>query len=296
MRPPNLFPSTRIRQVLFVAFWVNLVVAAAKTFWGYRIQSMGMRADGTHSFLDASSSLIGWLGVYLATGLPDSTHPYGHRKFETFATFCISLLILLSGLQILMESIGHFQEVTAPQVTPASVAVLLLTFFQSLWLSRWEETQGKALKSAILIADAHHTRSDLWASASVMVGLAVSRMGYPIIDPVVGVIIAVIIGRAGVRILGESLNVLMDGAQMDPQAIRGVVMKIDGIRECHAIRTRGVTHYVYMDLHIHVDPQMPIEEAHRRSHQVEFAVIKAFPNVKDVVVHIEPHLENLEDD
>lgn len=286
----------QVRKVLIITLGLNLLTALAKSLWGYWTHSISMQADGFHSFLDASSNVVGLVGVWLASRPPDDTHPYGHRKFETFASFCISVFLFLGCFEILKSSYLRFQDGIAPEVTAISFLIMLLTMLMNMAVSRWEKKKGDLLKSEVLIADAFHTRSDVFASLSVMASLAAGWAGYPILDPVVAVMIAFIIGKVGMQILMESSKVLTDYSRIHPQEIHELVMRIEGIEECHAVRTRGSMNHVYVDLHIHVHAHMHLENAHVLAHRVEAEIMKKFSDVIEVVVHLEPHLPQLEND
>ncbi len=286
----------KIRNVLFSALLFNLLAAIVKTVWGYATQTISMQADGFHSFLDAASSGVGLVGVWVASRPADESHPYGHRKFETFASFSISVFLFFGCFEILKNSFGRFQSGLVPNITKTSFIIMLITMGMNMILSRWEREKGTLLKSEVLLADAFHTKSDIFASLSVIVSLAAGRAGYPMIDPIAGLVIAAIIGKVGWEILMESSKVLTDYSRIHPNEIRDLVMKISGVEECHAVRTRGSMNHVYVDLHIHVAPEMPLEKAHILSHKVEAEIMRRFPDVLEVVVHLEPHIPELEND
>ncbi|MDC4225933.1 MAG: cation diffusion facilitator family transporter [Candidatus Manganitrophus sp.] len=104
--PKNIEMNTgQVKKILIVILGLNLLTALAKSVWGYWTESISMQADGFHSFLDAASNLIGLVGVWFASRPPDDTHPYGHRKFETFASFCISVFLFLGCFEILKEQL-----------------------------------------------------------------------------------------------------------------------------------------------------------------------------------------------
>jgi len=284
------------RNVLLVVLFANLTVAAAKIFWGRAAWSLSMQADGVHSLLDAAASAVAWIGLFLAARPPDDGYPYGRGKYETFASFCISVFLFFSCFEIVKHAVIRFQNGVTPEITATSFVVMLMTMAVNGAVSRWEKIQGKRYKSEALINDGLHTQSDLLASFSVMVSLVASRAGYPGVDLVVGLVIAAIIGKVGWRILSESSRVLADSSRIDPAQIKPVAMQIDGVLACHKVRTRGNLGQVYVDLHIHVPPEMSIAAAHIVAHRVESAVIQTFPEVSDVVVHLEPHLPELEND
>ena len=284
------------RKILLVVLFANLAVAAAKIFWGNAAHSLSMQADGVHSLLDAAASAVAWIGLFLAARPPDDAYPYGRWKYETFASFCISVFLFLSCFEIVKHAFVRFQTGATPDITHASFIVMLLTMAVNGVVSRWERVEGQRYKSEVLVNDGLHTQSDLLASFSVIVGLGAGWAGYPMVDPVVALVIAAIIGKVGWQILAESSRVLADSSRIDPARIKPIVLQIDGVLACHNVRTRGNIGQVYVDLHIHVPPEMSIAAAHIVAHQAEAAVMQSFSEVAEVVVHLEPHLPELEND
>jgi cation diffusion facilitator family transporter len=255
-----------------------------------------MQADGIHSFLDATSNIVALVAIWVAFHPPDDTHPYGHRKFETFAAFGISVLLFVACFEIVKNSYLRFAGASPIEVPFGSFVVMIGTMAVNFFVMRWERSQGKLLRSDVLQADAMHTRSDLFSSASVLTSLAAAKAGYPLLDPAAAVVIAVMVGRTGFQILMESSKVLTDYSRIQPLEIRELVMRIEGIEECHAVRTRGSASHIFVDLHIHVPPDLHLEKAHRLAHQVEAEIMKKFSDVVEVVVHVEPHIPQLEND
>jgi cation diffusion facilitator family transporter len=280
-----------VRRVLLITLGLNLLVASAKVGYGLMTHSLSMMADGYHSFFDGTSNVVGLLGIWMASHPPDSSHPYGHRKYEALASLGISILLFLTCYHVLTDAYSRFTDSIVPRVTPISFAVILGTIGINLFTVSYERRKGIALKSAILQADALHTRSDVFASISVLISLAAVLAGYALVDPIVALLIALLIGRTGFEILMEATRILSDASMLNPDQIKDVAMEINGVREVHAIRTRGTEHHVYVDLHVLVPPWMDLQEAHHLAHLVEKRIKREFQEVADVVVHVEPDRE-----
>jgi len=291
--PSHLFQT---KKILFVVLSLNLGVSVLKGGWGYWTGFISMQADGLHSFLDAGSTVVGLVGVWIASHPPDDTHPYGHRKFETIASFCIAFFLFIGCYEILKGSYGRFRDGATTEVNLGSFVIMFVSLGTNYFVAQWEQKEGIHLKSEVLVADAGHTRSDIWADISVIIGLVAFQIGFPIFDPIAAIVIVGIIGKAGVHIFMESSKVLTDYSRIDPKEIEVLALGIEGIHACHAIRTRGSLNHVYVDLHIHVPAEMSLEKAHCLSHRVESEIIKKFPDVLEVVIHLEPHLPHLEHD
>jgi len=278
----------KIRRVLIYVLFLNWGVAAAKLFYGWLTRSASMTADGFHSFSDGSSNIIGLIGIWIASRPIDETHPYGHRKYETLTSIGISILLSLVCFNVVREGVLRFLHPIVPQVNVNSFLVMGITLVINIAVMIYENRMGIVLKSDILISDALHTRSDILTSSSVIVTLIGIKLGYPILDPIVSMVIAGFIGYAAVEILKESSRVLSDGVAIPIQEIERVVLSIRGIRECHQIRSRGRGDDIHIDLHVLVDPGMDVHRAHHLSYAIENKIKRDFRGVTDVVVHMEP--------
>lgn len=276
------------RFVLWIVLWLNLGVAAAKLVYGLLTKSVSMQADGIHSSFDGLSNVMGLIGLWAAASPPDATHPYGHKKYETFAAAGIGLMLFGTCLYILRNSYLHWREGVVPEVTAVSFAIMLGTMAVNWGVMTWERRRGEALQSEILVADSHHTASDILSSLSVLVGLAAVSLGYPLLDPIAGLVIAGFIGHTGVLVLREASQSLSDKARIAAEAVQQVALTVEGVRCCNEIRTRGLARHVFMDLCIHVDPAMTIGQAHTVAHRVEDKLKHTFPGVAEVIVHVEP--------
>jgi len=298
MRRPETSPPASVfaedaaaretRRILWVILGLNWAVAAAKLIYGWLTDSVSMQADGIHSSFDGMSNVVGLIGLWVAAHPPDEEHPYGHKKYETFAAAAIGLLLFGTCLYILHNSYLHWRDAVVPRVTGISFAVMLGTMAVNWGVMTWERRRGEALQSEILVADSLHTASDILSSFSVLVGLAAVAAGYPLLDPIAGVIIAGFIGHTGLLVLREASQSLSDRARLDAEAVRRVALTVEGVRCCNGIRTRGLVRHVFMDLCIHVDPAMTIARAHAVAHGVEDRLKQEFPGVAEVVVHVEP--------
>ena len=149
------------------------------------------------------------------------------------------------------------------------------------------------MKSDILTSDSMHTKADIFTSISVIIGLVVIKLGYPILDPIVTLLITLFIAHAGFEIVKQSSAVLCDTAAIsDIKKIQDIVLRIKGVKNCHKIRTRGRPDDIHVDLHVQVNPDMHVNNAHKISYAIEEAIKKGIPEVTDVVVHIEPKEKN----
>ncbi|WP_440954346.1 cation diffusion facilitator family transporter [Methanosarcina sp. Mfa9] len=278
----------KIQQVLLYVLFLNLAVAFAKIAYGTFSNTLSMTADGYHSLFDGISNIVGLAGIYIASRPPDKDHPYGHQKYETLASVFIAILLIYVAFEIFQASLGRFFSRDVPGVTSVSFLVMLGTMGINYLVTRYEHREGVSLQSQVLIADSMHTKSDIYVSLSVIVGLVAVKFGYPLLDPLIALVISFLILRAGFRIIKQSSATLLDMSQLDEDEICDVVMGVEGVLDCHKIRTRGSMGDIRIDMHLLVRPDMPIEEAHLISHSVSKLLKAEYEGVSDVVVHIEP--------
>ena len=277
-----------VSAVLVKVLFLNLGVAAAKLVLGFASGAVSVVSDGVHSLTDALSNIAALVGVGVARRPPDRNHPYGHRKYETIAASAIGGLLVLVTVEILETAWGRFRAGTAPTVTPMAFAVMVATIGINLLVTRYERRAGQRLHSEVLLADAMHTRSDVWTSLTVIVALAASWLGYPALDPIAALVVVVFIGHAAWQILRSTSDVLSDHIVIPEDEVRGVVLSVPAVMGCHEIRTRGSRDFVFLDLHIWMAPETSLVVAHEVSHIVKDRLMAHFPAIGDAVIHIEP--------
>lgn len=277
-----------IRKILWLILGLNVFVAVAKLAYGYKTSTISLWADGLHSLFDGASNIIGLVGIWAASHPPDDSHPYGHRKFESFAAFGISVFLFLACYKILESSYLRFSGNETPTVTAWSFLIMISTLGINLFVTRYEHQKSQLLKSDILHADSMHTLSDVYSSISVIFGLIAIKLGFTLLDPIIAILIAGFIGRTGFKILFETTRVLSDASRVDPLRIQEVVMKVQGVRSCHRVRTRGSEHYIFVDCHIHVPAEMTAEQSHELVHRIEDRLKQEMKEVAEVVIHVEP--------
>jgi len=279
----------RIRRILLFILSLNWLVALAKITYGMLSRCESMTADGFHSLADGASNIIGLVGIHFSCQPKDSDHPYGHRKYETFFSLGIVVLLVLVAWNIAQEGFTHLFSPQSPRIDATSFFVMLVTMTINFWVMRYEKKKGEFLHSDILTSDAMHTKADLLTSCTVVIALVGIRLGYPIIDPLAALVISFFILRAAYSIVKRSSAVLCDAeAIMDHEKICNVVLGVKGALTCHKIRTRGRPDDIHIDLHVQVDGRMQMEDAHKISYAIEEAIKKEIPQITDVIVHLEP--------
>jgi cation diffusion facilitator family transporter len=277
-----------VTRVLLRVLVLNLAVAGAKLVLGYATGAVSIISDGFHSLTDSASNVVALVGLRASGKPPDVDHPYGHRKYETLAAAGIFVFLLLVVLEVARAALRRLAGGGAPEITAMSFGVMIATLIVNLAVVRYEGREGRRLSSELLHADAMHTRSDVFTSCAVLVSLLAVRLGYPVLDPIGGLVVAVFIAHTGWEIALQTSRVLSDQVVIAEDAIRDIVMSSPGVVGCHQIRTRGSEDHAFLDLHVWYPPDMPLHEAHRLSHLVKDRLMTAFPQIADAIIHIEP--------
>lgn len=268
---------------------LNVGVALAKIAFGYATGAISILSDGFHSLTDGASNVVGIVGVHAAGRPADADHPYGHRKYETVAAAAIAVFLLLIFVEVLRNAWNHLFGHAAPsQISAGAFVVMIVTVAINLFVVWYETREGNRLSSEVLLADAMQTRGDIWTSCAVIVALVGARAGMPMLDPIAALVVAGFIGHAGLQIGRATTRILSDRIVISEEDLREVVLSVPGVLGCHQIRTRGSADHVFLDLHVWLPGDLPLNEAHALSHVVKDRLIARYPQIADAIIHIEP--------
>ncbi|NTU88632.1 MAG: cation transporter [Actinobacteria bacterium] len=282
-----------IKQVLWGILFLNIAVAVAKYGYGVFTDTTSMQADGIHSLFDSAGNVVGLIGMAIASRPADSDHPYGHAKFETYASAIIGMLLLFAAYRVSSEAVTNLRFGTGtPDITYISFIVMIATLVVNIIVTTWERRESKRLGSEVLAADSRHTLSDVLVSIGVMIGLVFIKLGYTIMDPIMSLVVALFILKAAYEVFKTAIVTLSDTARIPIADVKSCVALVPGTAGCHGVRTRGTETEVYVDLHLLVDSDISVREAHAVAEQVEHCIKEKLPQVRDVVVHIEPDDEH----
>jgi cation diffusion facilitator family transporter len=277
-----------IQRVLLGVLLLNVAIAAAKLGYGLASNSLSMRADGLNSLLDGVANVVGLIGLAVAARPADPNHPYGHRRFETLTSLAIALFMILALFEIVQGSIHRLQNHQKPDVTIISFAIMVGTLIVNLGVTAWERQIGRRLGSSILLAGARHTASDVFVTLAVIAGLIAVRLGYAWADIALSFVVAGVIAWAAWIIVREAALSLSDVAVASTDQIERAARAVAGVRGIHNIRTRGGEGIIWVDLHIQVDPEMHVDQAHEIASKVAARIEQEIGETSDVTVHIEP--------
>ena len=287
-RPDADTRYNQVGRVLYQVLFLNLAVAFAKIGLGTYTGAVSIVSDGFHSLTDSASNVVGLVGISIARQPPDAEHPYGHRKYETMASVAILIFLILVLVEVVSSAVARLRHGGTPKVFPEGIALMTATLAINLFVVAYEKRAGKRLNSELLLADSMHTRSDVMTTITVIGALIGVWAGYPLLDPLAALLVAVFIGRACWEIAQQASRILGDQIVIAEQDVRSVIGTVPEVLGCEKIRTRGSADYVFLDLHLWLDRTTPLFTAHETSHVVKDKLMAKFPQLMDVVIHIEP--------
>ena len=282
----------KVKFVLWIILFANLGVALTKIIVGYLINSTSLSTDGIHSLSDGMSNVVGLIGITIASIPVDKNHPYGHKKCEIVASLFIGGMLLLLGIKTLFNGFNRFANPEDINITLISLISLILTICINIFVTLYERKKGKEYNSYILISDSIHTKSDIFISVGVLISLIGIKMGLPqIIDPIISIVISLFILGASYEIFKEAIGILSDKAVVEEVEVREVLNSFNEIKDIHKIRSRGCLNEMYVDMHIMIDSNTTIEDAHVLSHNIEREIKNKINNNCQVIIHVEPYYE-----
>ena len=281
-------------KVSVISMATNVVLTIAKFAAGVVAHSGAMISDAVHSASDIFSGLIVLIGVRISSKAPDDKHPYGHERFECVAALLLSGILALVGGTIGVNAVkdiigGRVQE--APGILALVAAVISIVTKETLfWYTRG---YAKKYRSTALHAEAWHQRSDALSSIGALIGIAGARMGVPVMEPIASLIIALFILRVAVRIFRDAIDQMVDhsASEETEAAFRETAMEQPGVQGVELLRTRMFGNRVYVDLEIAADPGLSLAAAHEIAERVHDAIEQTYPDVKHIMVHVNPAKE-----
>ena len=287
-----------ILRVTLTGLGLNIALSAFKCGAGYWGNSQAVLADGIHSLSDTVTDVALLVGMRFWNKPPDAEHPYGHQRLETMVTLFIGLVLGLVGFRLLWGALASLHIPHSPGSAPGRIPLMaaLISMASKEWLYRWTLLWGKKTRSMALSANAWHHRSD--ALSSLPVALAVGGTmidpSWIFLDSLGAALVSLFILRAAYGICRDPLEQLMDrgASREDLETMEHIVLRIPGILGLHKIRTRYLgSSSLMVDLHIQVHPEITVRRGHDLAAAVKFALIDRFPDMMDVVVHVEPREE-----
>ncbi len=289
--PPNDSRHKTTRKVALVGMTVNIFLTVAQIIGGIAMHSQALVADAMHTLSDLVGDIVVLFAAHHANKDADADHPYGHGRIETLATVVIGLLLSGVAVIIAMQAWGRLNG-SSPLITPNPLAMAFagLAIVGKEALYQYTVHIAKRIHSPMLKASAWHHRSDAISSILVLLAIAGAQLGYPWLDPVAAMLVAIMIFYMAVQLILESTSELVDTGldTQEVQDIRDFIHTIHGVENVHLLRTRRMGGRVLADVHLQVDGRISVSEGHHIAETAMYRLRKKFPNMSDVVIHIDP--------
>ena len=292
--------GNRQQDIYKVTIWgsiVNFILLIFKFIAGVLGHSSAMVADAIHSLSDFATDIIVLFFVRISSKPADTTHKYGHGKFETLATAFIGFALLAVGIGILIEGTKNIVAVVRGEVLQAPGVIALLAAAVSIIskeiLYQYTVYKGRKINSQVVVANAWHHRSDAFSSIGTLVGIAGAMFlgeKWRVLDPVAAVIVSVFILKVAIDILRNSLEELMEHSLPDAEEeeIKQIILSTNGVESPHHLRTRRIGNRVAIEVHICMNGDMTLTKAHQITTEVEQQLKLRFGENTHIGIHTEP--------
>ena len=283
------------RKAVTVAISGNILLTIFNFVVGILSGSTALVAEAAHTLSDVITSIITAIGFRIGLKPPDSEHPYGHGRAEPLVGLVIVVFLVFIAYEIISEAYSKLLlmgSLTPPDWTAALMAIVGIAV--NITMTRYMMNVGKKINSPAIIADAQHQKVDVFSCAAIVVGVVGSNMGLLILDPLVAVLIAVLVLKIAFDVGKENINNLM-GKVPSTDLIVEITKagtSVKGVKGMHDIKVNYMGPNASVDLHITVDPELSLRNAHKIAHQVEKSVINRVDIVSIVYVHVCPEGED----
>jgi cation diffusion facilitator family transporter len=280
----------RIRSVTLWGALLNFLLMLIKIFVGLLIRSSSLIADGVHSLSDLATDFIVLLSSRLSNRPADETHPYGHQKFETLAVVFVAAVLMAVSAGLVWSAIHSIVQGEIGFPGAWVLVIAAISVFSKEFLFRMTRVVAKATHSASLYANAWHHRSDAMSSVAVLIGAVAGLLGWGHADHAAAAVVGFMILGVGGKLLYEGLVELTEHSA-DKESLQ-VIHKILGeetdIRGWHALRTRKLGGELFVDLHILVDGDLNVNQAHDICVGIEKRIQHSLSKPVNVLIHIDP--------
>lgn len=272
-------------KVSVISIVLNIILSLGKFFAGIIAGSAAMLSDAIHSASDVVSSFVVIIGLKISEKAPDDEHPYGHDRMECLAAIVLAGVLVGTGLGIGYSGVKSIIHGTYshPENLAIYAAIASIVIKEGMyWYTR---IAGKKINSSALMADAWHHRTDALSSVGALIGILGAQHGFPWMDSLASVIIAVFVLIAAYRIFMDASDRMVDGVAENEDEIREYAMSIASV---DMLKTRKFGNRVYVDMEISLDGSLSLHEAHAEAERVHDLVEAKFPDIKHILIHVNP--------
>ncbi len=273
-----------------LSFVVNVILFVLKLIGGIFGHSRALLADALNSLLDIVANTVVWIGIKIAKRPADEDHPYGHGHADTLAALFVALLLVVTGVFIGVSAIHVIidRDYQAPGMIATIIAAFTIVVKEILY--QWTIRAGRKANSAAVIANAYDHRADVYASSGALIGIVVAQVGFPILDPIAGFWIGLLILKNAVKLMRDNLHFLMGGAP-DSAVTRQITETArghTGVQHVRNVKVRSAGPTYIADLKIMVDGELTVKAGHDIATDLKTELLKTVDNLQDAMIHVEP--------
>ncbi len=277
------------RKAIIVGIAGNTLLVIFNFVVGTLSGSTALIAEAAHTFSDILDSSIAFIGFKIGLKPPDLEHPYGYGRAESLAGLITVIFLIIIVYEILSEVYQKFLlggALTPPSWIAAIMALVGITINFSM--TRYMGRIGRKINSPAIIADARHQKVDIFTSIGIFVGVAGSQLGFPILDPLVALLIAVLVLKTAYDVARDNINNILGKVPSEDISndIKAAALSVEGTLGIHSVKVNYFGPYATADIHIEVSPNLNITEAHKISIKVEKRIINQVDIVSAVNVHV----------
>ena len=289
-----------IYKVTLVGSAGNVALLTFKFIAGVLGHSSAMIADAVHSLSDFITDLVVLVFVGISAKPQDASHDYGHGKFETVATLFIGLALVAAAVGIIVSGGMKLAAWISGEQLPApgrlALWAALLSIVVKELLYRYTVQRGRALESPAMIANAWHHRSDALSSIGAAIGIGGAILlgnRWTVLDPVASIVVGAMLVKVALDLLKGSIGELTDRSLSDEaeQEIEDIIHSFPDVSEPHNLRTRRIGNRIAIEVHIRMDGDRSLREAHDRATAIEQRIRDRFGKETLVTLHMEPTKE-----
>ena len=285
------FRSEGGKKAAKVAIIANCFLTVLNVIVGIISGSYGLIAEGAHTLSDVATSIIAYMGFKIGQKPADEDHPIGHGRAEAISGLVIVVFLALVSYEIItgaIDKLFHPELITIPSTLAAIMAVVGILI--NLKVSDYIIDIGKQIHSPAIIADGQHQKTDIFSSIAVLVGVVVSNMGFPILDPIIGLVIGFLIIKTAYEIAKENIDNIMGKVPSEEliKEIEKIANETSKLDTAHDIKVDYLGAYATVTLHIELDGNMSLNESHKIVHKVQDNIVEKIPIIKSATVHACP--------
>ncbi|MFY3790824.1 cation diffusion facilitator family transporter [Ureibacillus sp. MALMAid1270] len=266
-----------------------LILSAAKLIIGYFGSSDALMADGLNNTTDIIASVAVLIGLRISQRPPDENHLYGHLRAETVASLIASFIMMVVGLQVLVDSVVGLWNPSRETPSPLTAFVAIGSAVIMYVVYRYNLNLAKKINSTAVKAAAYDNRSDALVSIGTAMGIFGAIFGFVIIDTITALVVGILIIKTGMEIFWESVQTLTDAFDMDEAETLSVLIRnVDEVVDLVDFKGRSHGNMMFIEVTVTVNPYLNVWESHRITEKIE-TTVRRFKPYCTVLVHIEPH-------